>query len=106
MKASETSLIPSVRIRISPKGARCGMAQQKAKVKTLEATTFSNRLTMKIILKLGLVGHKNSIIWNHKDSDLIHVNLNHAKSNHIGPINDSSDIRVIENMLSSPVPSP
>ena len=62
-------------------------------------------------VEVGKVGRKNSVIWNHRDSDLIDVDPNHTNSNqpipndstNIGSINDSADIHVIENILSSPV---
>ena len=52
-------------------------------------------------------GHKNDVIWNYKDSESIHVNLNHAELNqlipynstNIGSINDSENIHAIEKML-------
>ena len=52
-------------------------------------------------------GHKNSAIWNHKDSDLIHIDPNHTESNqpipddfsNIGSINDSANIGVIEKYI-------
>ena len=54
--------------------------------------------------EIGNVGRKNSVIWNHKESDLIHVDPNHTNLNQpitanlikIGSINDSADISVIE----------
>ena len=57
------------------------------------------------------VGHNNSIIWYHKDSESIQVDPNHtninqpipSNSKNIGSINDSADIRTIENILSSTV---
>ena len=69
------------------------------------------------------VGRKNSVDWNHtdsilnwdqKDSDSIHVDMNHTNSNkpipsdskNIGLIYDSDDILTIENILASPVHSP
>ena len=53
------------------------------------------------------VGRKNSVIWDHKDSDSIHVNPNHVKSNQLIPadstnvvsINDLANICAIENIL-------
>ena len=49
------------------------------------------------------VGRKNSVNWSHKDSNLIHVDPNHAKSNtiipenstNLGRINYSADILAI-----------
>ena len=57
------------------------------------------------------VGHKSSVIWNHKDSDLIHVDPNHTNLNqpipyystNIGSINYSANINVIEKIFSLPV---
>ena len=63
----------------------------------------------------GDTNHNNSIInWNHKDSELIHVDPNHTNSNQpipanltdIGSIHDSADICSIENILTSPVHYP
>ena len=88
------------------------MLQRKVKVKTLEATKYSKMLSVKIIFKLK-IRRKNAVIWNHKDSDSIHVDPNHTilnqtipdDSTNIGSINDSANICVIENILSSPVHS-
>ena len=65
-------------------GACYGMVQQKVKVKTFEAITFSKMLSAKNI-EVEKVGRKNSVIWNHKDSDSIHVDPNHTKSNQTIP---------------------
>ena len=45
--------------RISPTGARYGMAQKKMKVKTLKATQFSKMLGTGIIFKLKKLGAEN-----------------------------------------------
>ena len=69
------------------------------------------------------VGHKNSVVWNHKDSDSIHVDPNHTYLNqpipedliNIRSIHHSTDICAIEKILislvnlvhtPSPVPAP
>ena len=57
------------------------------------------------------VGCKNSVIWNHKYSDSIHVDQNHTNFNlpvpydstRIVSIHDSDDIYAIEKILTSPV---
>ena len=57
------------------------------------------------------VERKNSVIWNKKYFDSVHVDLNHTNSNqpitadstNIGSMNDSADIHVIEKIFSSPV---
>ena len=54
-------------------------------------------------------GRKSFVIWNHKDSDLIHVCLIHANSNQLIPdnltkmrsINDSDHISAIEKIFTS-----
>ena len=47
--------------------------------------------------KVEKVGCKNSVNWNHKDSDLIHVDQDHIKSNqHIHPIIQTSDKYMIK----------
>ena len=86
------------------------MAQPKVKVKTPEAKNFENaeRENNFIVEK---VWRENYLIWNHKDSDSIHIDLNYTNSNkpitddltNIGIIHDSANICVIENILSSPV---
>ena len=74
----------------------------------MEATTFSKMLNAKIILKLIKVGRKNSVIYNHKSSNLVHIDPNHTDLNQPIPenltnnvsINYSSYIFAIENILS------
>ena len=61
---------------ILPTGALHGMAQRK--VKTLEAIFFENA-EHKNNFEFEMVRRKNSIIWNQKDSDSIHIDNNHAK---------------------------
>ena len=41
------------------------------------------------------VGRKNSVIYNHKDSDSIHADPNHSESNHIRSFNNSANISEI-----------
>ena len=85
------------------------MTQQK--VKTLEEKNVYENAEHKNIFQAEKVGCKNSVIWNHKYSDLIHVDPNHTNLNqpiqsdltNIGLINDSADICVIEKILSFPV---
>ena len=43
---------------VSPTGARSGMEQRKAKLKTLETTTFSEMLSSRIVFKLKKLGAK------------------------------------------------
>ena len=80
------------------------------KVKTLEAIFFENT-ERENNFEVEKVGRKTSVIWNHKYSDSIHVDLNHTNSNkpipenstNIGSTNDSSDIFAMEKILLSPL---
>ena len=65
------------------------MAQQKLKVKTLEATIFLKILSVKIILKLKSWA-QNSVIWNHRDSNSIHDDPNHASLKKLNPPNSTN----------------
>ena len=86
------------------------MVQQKLNLKTVEATKLSKILSAKIILKLKKLGAINSIIWDHNDSDSIHVDPYHIHPNQAIPVylttiqsfHDSSDNRAIEKILSLP----
>ena len=61
--------------------------------------------------KVEKVGPKHSVIFNHKDSNWIHVDPNHttpnqpipSNSTNNGSINDLDDISAIEKIFSSPV---
>ena len=66
---------------------------------------------MKIKYEFENLGHKNNVVWNHDDYDLIHVDQNHYNSNelipvdytNIGSFHDSINIRIIESMFLYPV---
>ena len=63
------------------------------------------------IFEVGNSGRKNSVIWNHKDSNSIHTDKNHTNSNKIIPydytnivsINDLTGICAMEKIFPSPV---
>ena len=46
---------------------------------TLEAETFFENTERKNNFQVEKVGRKNSVIWNHKDSDLIHIDPSHIE---------------------------
>ena len=97
---------------IFPKGAHYGMAQQKLRLKTLEATAFSKMLSTRIIFNLEKVRHKNSVILNHVDSNHTNTNFNHSNPidfyyadpnqlipNNLTTIIDSADARALNKLL-------
>ena len=61
-----------------PIGDKCDTVQQKFEVKTLEA--FFKNTERENNSEVEKVGRKNSVIWDHKYSDSIHVDLNHTNS--------------------------
>ena len=78
MQLTAAYLTPSEEHCILPTGSCLGMEQKKVKAKPLEETIFSKKLSMK---KFGVekVGRKNYVVWNHKDSNSIHVDTKNSK---------------------------
>ena len=105
VRATAATSPPSERRWIFPTGAHHDIVHQKLKVKSLEATTFSKILSAKIILKLRTLG-ANILYF---EITKIQFDPNHISSNQLtlsdstknGSINDSANIRAIENMSPS-----
>ena len=87
------------------------MAQEKSESKNLGSNKIFKIAESKNIFEVENVGHKNSIFWNHKDSEMIQVDPNYTELNKlipaymtkIGSISDLAYIHVIEKILSLPV---
>ena len=65
------------------------MAQQKVKLKTLEAIKVSKIPSAKSIV-VEKLEHKNTVIWNHRDSNSINVDTNYTDLNQPIPENQTN----------------
>ena len=109
MQETATSFNPSAVHWILPTGYLCGMAQRKVEVKRWRQKKIENS-ECKNNFEVDKFGRENYVIWNHKDSNSIHVDPNHINSyqpipaylTNIISINDAAGICAIEHIFSWP----